>query len=389
MGLRRRRKSVYRNHDAQQLEERCLLSTITVNSLADNVEADGSVTLREAIEAANTDSSVDGSTAGNGSDKIVFAPSLAGGTIALQLGQIRIDESLTIEGRDVEIDAQSGSRIFKISNEAAEVQLKRLNFRNGFHATAGGAIQSSSPALVLFKSTFTNNVVRGDSNRLVGGAIYASQVVLNTTTFEGNSVEFSGNGEATKAVSGGAVHAGQAEVKDSTFTENSSDGAGGAMTLTDAGIHLTDSVLIGNSAPVAGGGLFIQQTGDGPPDMGPYHLVTDTTIQGNVGTGVTVDAINYVAFRDLQVLENSSHGIEVINLGRPDWMSVGTSQLSRNGGSGLAYAVEEFVRAEVYGTSIEEKRWPRNRRGRLSSCLSLIQPGRQPKERHSGKVPGS
>lgn len=51
---------------AEPLEDRALLSTITVTSLADNTTADGQVTLREAIQAAQTDSAVDGSTADYG-----------------------------------------------------------------------------------------------------------------------------------------------------------------------------------------------------------------------------------------------------------------------------------------------------------------------------------
>src|SRR6478735_9230660 len=50
---------------ADVLEERTLLSTITVTSLADNLDADGLVTLREAIAAANTNRRVDGSPAGS------------------------------------------------------------------------------------------------------------------------------------------------------------------------------------------------------------------------------------------------------------------------------------------------------------------------------------
>src|SRR5262245_3359289 len=66
---------------ADVLEERCLLSTITVTSLADNLTVgDGKITLREALQAANTNLSVDGSTAGQagGQDTIVFQPGLAG-----------------------------------------------------------------------------------------------------------------------------------------------------------------------------------------------------------------------------------------------------------------------------------------------------------------------
>ena len=59
----------------EQLEEREVPAVITVTSLADNTTADGQVTLREAIQAAETDASIDGSAAGSGADTIVFASS--------------------------------------------------------------------------------------------------------------------------------------------------------------------------------------------------------------------------------------------------------------------------------------------------------------------------
>ena len=55
------------------------------DELADNEDADGEVSLREAIEAANTDTPVDGSVTGNGADLILFAPALAGGTIEVSI----------------------------------------------------------------------------------------------------------------------------------------------------------------------------------------------------------------------------------------------------------------------------------------------------------------
>src|SRR5205807_5141450 len=64
----RRRKSGWHiptSVPAECLEDRTLLSTITVTSLADNLTAgDLKITLREALQAANTNASVDGSVAG-------------------------------------------------------------------------------------------------------------------------------------------------------------------------------------------------------------------------------------------------------------------------------------------------------------------------------------
>src|SRR5437879_1843867 len=66
----------------EQLEDRTLLSTITVLNNADS--GDGS--LRAALGAASS------------GDTINFAPGLAGQTITLTSGELAIDKSLDIEG---------------------------------------------------------------------------------------------------------------------------------------------------------------------------------------------------------------------------------------------------------------------------------------------------
>ena len=110
----------------EQLEERSLLATIMVTSLVDNLTADGGVTLREAIQAANTNLSVDGSAAGEAApagDTIVFQPGLIG-PINLLLGQFQITETLTIQGLgagQTTVDGGNASRLFDSTNPAGDV----------------------------------------------------------------------------------------------------------------------------------------------------------------------------------------------------------------------------------------------------------------------------
>jgi hypothetical protein len=68
---------------AEPLEDRRLMATITVTSLTDgylnDLAGDGETSLREAIQAANNNVSVDGSVAGSaGLDTIVFEAGLNG-----------------------------------------------------------------------------------------------------------------------------------------------------------------------------------------------------------------------------------------------------------------------------------------------------------------------
>jgi CSLREA domain-containing protein len=69
---------------------------IVVNTDQDELNSDGDCSLREAIEASNTDTAVDACAAGSGADTITFAPALSGATIRLN--------SPLILGQDVTID---------------------------------------------------------------------------------------------------------------------------------------------------------------------------------------------------------------------------------------------------------------------------------------------
>ncbi|WP_298981118.1 CSLREA domain-containing protein, partial [uncultured Caldilinea sp.] len=59
---------------------------IIVNTTADELNSDGDCSLREAIQAANTNARVDACTAGSGDDTIVFDPNLGAATITLTMG---------------------------------------------------------------------------------------------------------------------------------------------------------------------------------------------------------------------------------------------------------------------------------------------------------------
>src|SRR5688572_19468530 len=83
----------------ETLESRCVLSTFTVNTLSDTVDADPAVTsLREAITAANSLSDA---------DIIGFAPSVAG-TITLASGELAIANPVDLQGPGAGILTVSG-----------------------------------------------------------------------------------------------------------------------------------------------------------------------------------------------------------------------------------------------------------------------------------------
>ena len=112
-----------------------MLAVITVDSLADNFVLDGNITLREAVQAANADTSVDGSVAGSGADTINFSTALSGQTITLAGLELEVTEALTIDAtalaNNVTIDADELSRIFNITAPTGDFQFNGLTLTGG------------------------------------------------------------------------------------------------------------------------------------------------------------------------------------------------------------------------------------------------------------------
>jgi CSLREA domain-containing protein len=81
-------------------------ATITVNTTNDELNSDGDCSLREAIQAANTDATVDACTTGSGADTITlpagtYTLSLAGASEdANATGDLDITSVITIDGAD-------------------------------------------------------------------------------------------------------------------------------------------------------------------------------------------------------------------------------------------------------------------------------------------------
>ena len=133
----------------------------------DNIYTPGDLSLREAIAFAN------GSV---GADTITFAPSLTAGglaTIHLSLGELLIDESLTITGPGanlLRIDAGDsdptpglkngdGSRVFNINNvngSLLDVTIAGLMLNGGDAGGAGSAILAQEN-LTILDSIITGN----------------------------------------------------------------------------------------------------------------------------------------------------------------------------------------------------------------------------------------
>ncbi len=246
----------------QSLETRILPATITVTSLDDDLTQNGFITLREAIQAANTNKAVDGSVAGSvGEDTIVFAPTLdtsAGLIASLSMSgeQFTISESLKIIGNGslkTVIDASSSSRIFFVSS--GSLTLEKLTLQNGnLGADSGpGDLRNSGAAVLLASSgTLTISDCRIQEHTTTGAFSSGGAVASVSGSININSSLFRNNTTTGASSAGGAVFSGSGavQISGSTFIQNSTAGvssAGGAVAVGTAGLTITDSLFNENS----------------------------------------------------------------------------------------------------------------------------------------------
>ena len=265
-----------------RLEERRVLSTITVTGTGDDVvNDDGEVTLREAIIAANTDTSVDGSAAGSGNDEIVFDASLAGQSITLAGNQLPTitgaNGDLTITGlgaRLLSIDGDNLSRILEVS-VGANVEVSGLTLTGGNSGNASGGAILSAGTLTITASQIENSTAETAGG---GGGIFSNNAVLTIidTTISGNTSNGTG--------AGGGIYnnGGTLTVINSTISGNQVTGNdfGGGI-FNDGTATITNSTIVDNTSGNVGGGIRNH--------IGDTLVLENTIIAGNTGGGSADD----------------------------------------------------------------------------------------------------
>ncbi|MFK7817790.1 MAG: choice-of-anchor Q domain-containing protein [Planctomycetaceae bacterium] len=270
----RRNMSRHGSAVTESLEARALLSTITVTSLGDTVEDDGVVTLREAIQAANTDTSVDGSVAGSGFDTIVFDPSLDGDVIQLA-DTIKITESVSIEGRGSESTRIRGRRSrdgFRV--ETAGVELSVSGVRMTQHASAirqTGHTSEAGNSTTVRNSRFRFNrraIVTGSALAVANTEFFqngsgilsnrADSLSVRTSRFISNGGEDQSHPDLYKGAGIALWKVGHATVESSLFDGNTGTD-GGAVFAWLSKLDVTNSTFTGNNAEV-GGAIYSEYT---------------------------------------------------------------------------------------------------------------------------------
>jgi CSLREA domain-containing protein len=227
---------------------------ITVNTTADDATVNGNCTIREAIQAANSNAAVDRCAAGSatGQDTIFFANGLTGKKILLNtlLPNVTDNKGLVIDGRTnaITLSGNKKTAILLVSSPG-QLTLRNLTLADAKSPQGSAVSNGIGTSLEVIHSTFTGNIAN------IGGGAISNSGLLNVTnsTFTANStVGFAGAG----GVGGAILNSDTLQVTNSTFSRNSApQGQGGAIdnNHNNTVMSVVNSTFSGNSANIGGG----------------------------------------------------------------------------------------------------------------------------------------
>ncbi|MGA2617025.1 MAG: choice-of-anchor Q domain-containing protein [Thermoguttaceae bacterium] len=268
----------------EQLEDRCLLSILTVTSSQDSLGTPGIYTLRDAIAQANKDGTY--LTA----DTISFASNLNGQHIYLSMGPLQVAEgtNVSIWGYSQITLNGDNAGIFQVAS-GGTLFLEGLTLAGGAANGDGGAIDNAG-TLTVQECTFTGNTAQN---------AFSGPLLPNKTAPAKGAMT---NGSDITGPLGGAIYNTGTLVTSysDTFTDNSA-AYGGAIANGPGGIANLQSVACsGNSASQWGGGIYnagrmtvylstlsgnTAELGGGLYNDGGTLTINTSTLAGNTATG--------------------------------------------------------------------------------------------------------
>jgi CSLREA domain-containing protein len=236
-------------------------ATITVNTTADEVNTNTRCSLREAVQAANTNKKVGACAAGSSSGTDVI--SIPAGTYRLtrtginenanQTGDLDVTGKVRLVGVGPAtiIDGNETDRVFDVKSGAI-VTMQRLSIQTGRLPSSyvnGGGIYNGG-TLTLDAITVRESYAYGD-----GGGVYNAKgrtLTVSRSAIRSNFAEVSGGGIANYGTAtvtasvvslnlsahggGGMLSYGKLTVQGSTVTSNRAhDGSGGGIAVGDTG----------------------------------------------------------------------------------------------------------------------------------------------------------
>jgi CSLREA domain-containing protein len=230
-------------------------ATITVNTTDDELNNDGDCSLREAIQAANTDTAVSGCAAGSGADTITlpagfYTLTIAGaGENANATGDLDITDDLTINGDGegttiIQAGTNSTNGIDRVlyvyAGAIVEINDVRIRYGSLADIQCGGGIRNDG--------TLTLNNTRVSSNTAPAAAGGGGICNVGTLTLNNSTVGYN-----DAAAGGGIDNFGTLRLNNSTVNDNKATTAGG---INNRGTLTLDNCTVsGNDAGGYGGGI--------------------------------------------------------------------------------------------------------------------------------------
>lgn len=318
-------------------------ATITVNVTNDELNGDADCSLREAIQAANTDSAVSGCAAGSGADTITVPPGtyrlrrVGAGENGNATGDLDVLGDVTIVGAGgylTAIDGNGTDRVLHV--RAGTVVVEDVVFQNGLvpqtatgasctnqlscDVTAGGGspgggiLTDPGTSTTLRRVIVENNQAgRGGNAGSIscpgagavcktyggeggdGGGVYAGGAM----TIESSLIDQNRNGATGAATTIGACGAGG-----DCFSSTGSGGDGGGITVGGASLVLENTTVADNESTDWAGGVYCTHgstctirgctisynrsafRGGGLTGTNSNTTVVNTTISGNVASSL-------------------------------------------------------------------------------------------------------
>lgn len=278
-------------------------ATLSVNTTADELNSGGDCSLREAIQAANTDVAVDACLAGGGADTI----DLPAGTYTLGIagkdeesnatGDLDITANLTINGAGLATTTVEGAgsnfdRVFDVASgvtsEISGVTIQNGSIHSGSDPSGGGIRNGGT--LTVERSALRDNT----SNQDGGGIVNSGTLTVTNSTFAGNEANFFGQGLANFGI---------LTVTESLFTDNGFlvFGSGGGISNGEGAVAtVTNVTFSGNRVGFFGGGLF--QAGGGG-----MVTVTSSTVTGSEnGGGIYNEGVGSIVVLKNTIVANNA-----------------------------------------------------------------------------------
>jgi uncharacterized repeat protein (TIGR01451 family) len=249
------------------------VNTTTDQAVTGGCTTDPSCSLRDAIGAANSDTT-------DPSDTV----NVPAGTYTLSQGELPVDASVAINGagaRTTTIDANHASRIFDISD--GDVSINGLTLTNGSGVVGG--------ATIPFFEGDGGAILLGSFGTFLGCGCSANpHLTLTDSAVTGNSATLNGGGIGTatfESPDNSNISVVRSTISDNQVSGGTGGGFGGGIESFGA-VTITNSTISGNSVSNAsatnqGGGIAVGVDPSNP--SASSATILNSTIAGNSVTG--------------------------------------------------------------------------------------------------------